>query len=302
MMVTELDYRGLNLSKVTSIIMQNLVRQAIRHIRLGRFNFEVYEKMGVGGSIDVVTNVDKSAQQLYTDMLCAIFPEYGIIAEENNFRVKSTHPRNLYFCLDSLDGTKAFIRRASHGIGSMISLSAGKKVIAAYIGDVMTQEIYGFHDESPDVYRYSEDGDPEKLVVNEDRLLKDQDILLANPPDDCPVLVRAMARRFEHGGLFRKLQVGSGGIGISMALLWKGEIGGVTLGPCHDTPWDFNPMLGISQKMGFVFLRILRDDSILQVNLHSLSKITHRRYELLVIHKSRSEEFLQWYRSRSITT
>lgn len=296
-MATELTYGNMSLFGI-SVILRHLVRQATIHIRQRRFNFIVNEKIGVDGSADVVTNVDTSAQQIYTDSLCTIFPEYAIIAEEGNSHIKSIPPRHLYFSLDPLDGTKQFIRRASHGIGSMIALSAGKKVIAAYIGDIMTQEIYGFHDASSDVYRYSEDGDPEKLLINEKRSLNDQDILLPDPPDDCSSLVQVMAKHVKHGGLFRKFQVSSGDIGVLMARLWKGEIGGIVLGPCHDTPWDFNPMFGISQKMGFIFLRILRDDSILQVNLYSLSKITHRPYELLAIHKSRSEEFLQWYRSR----
>jgi len=299
-MVVEVGYKNFNLFAM-GLIMHDLVRRAIIHIRRGRFNFEVYQKIGADGSADVVTNVDKSVQQIYTDTLREMFPEYGIIAEENDFCIEPTNPHNLYFSIDGIDGTKAFIRRQSHGIGSMISLSAGEDVIAAYIGDVMTQEIYGFHNVSPQVYRYSQDGDPEYLVINRAHSLNHKILLLGDPPDECSVLVQMMGKRYRHGGLFRQLEVGSGSIGISMARLWKGEVGGIVLGPCHDTPWDFNPMLGISQKMEFVFLRILRDDSILQVDMHSLSKITNRPHELLVVHKSRIEELMHWYHNRPTT-
>jgi fructose-1,6-bisphosphatase/inositol monophosphatase family enzyme len=56
---------------------------------------------------------------------------------------------NLLLTVDSLDGTKAYVRKQFHGIGTMVSLVCDCNVIAAYVGDLMTQEIYGFRPASP---------------------------------------------------------------------------------------------------------------------------------------------------------
>ena len=49
-----------------------------------------------------------------------------------------------YITVDPLDGTKAFIRRQSHGVGTMVAMVEEGQVVSAYVGDVNTQEIYGF--------------------------------------------------------------------------------------------------------------------------------------------------------------
>ena len=161
----------------------------------------------------------------------------------------------------------------------------------------MTGEIYGFHGASG-VSRYIEDGERIELFINEQRSLNDQRLLLDAPPDNSTVLIKQMAKGAEYGGLFKMYEVGSGGIGLSMARLWKGEIGGVILRAGHDAPWDLNPVIGISKQMGFRFFRILHDDSIFWEAMSSLRTTIERHYETLVIHKSRWPEFVQWYAHR----
>ena len=109
------------------------------------------------------------------------------------------------------------------------------------------------------------------------------------------MLTQNMTNAVKLGGLFKKYQVGSGGIGISMARLWKGEVGGIVLSPNNDTPWDLNPVVGISKQMGFKFIPMLDDDSIHQELMPALITTTRRSYELLVIHKSRFDEFIRWW-------
>ena len=154
-------------------------------------------------------------------------------------------------------------------------MSNGDDVIAAYVGDVMTGEIYGFHGASG-VLRYTEDGECVELFINEQRSLNDQHLLLDDPPDDSAVLIRQMAKGAERGGLFKTYEIGSGGIGLAMARLWKGEIGGIILRTRHDTPWDLNPVVGISKKMGFTFIGILHDDSLREESMSSLRTTMER--------------------------
>ena len=282
---------------VVGMVLQGLVGRVCAYIRRNRFSFEVFEKIGTDGSKDVVTNVDREAQEMYLHPLIQCFPGYGIIAEEN-FEISSRHSEGFRFSIDPLDGTKAFIRGQSHGIGSMIALSCNAgDILVAYVGDVMTGEIYGFCNPytSGGVYRYHEDGDPHALVVNEHMSLNDQDLLFEDPPDRSSMLTQNMTSAVKLGGLFKKYQVGSGGIGISMARLWKGEVGGIVLSPNNDTPWDLNPVVGISKQRGFKFIPMLDDDSIHQELMPALITTTRRGYELLVIHKSRFDEFIRWW-------
>ena len=57
----------------------------------------------------------------------------------------------------------------------------------------------------------------------------------------------------------------------------------------YETPWDSNPVIGISKKMGFRFFRIDKN-KIMEINFPPVEKIIQRNYELLVIHKSRIPE------------
>src|SRR5687767_10555304 len=128
--------------------MKEMVRRAIEAIQAQLFVFEATEKAGYDGKLDdVVTTADRSAQQIYVKMIREGFPTYGLVAEEDELSIRCADPElgDIYFTVDPLDGTKAFRRRQSHGIGTMLSLVHKGEIIAAYVGDVMTREIYGYH-------------------------------------------------------------------------------------------------------------------------------------------------------------
>ena len=61
-----------------------------------------------------------------------------------------------FFTVDPLDGTKAFVRRQSHGVGTMVALVEQGRVVSAYVGDINTQEIYGYRPGSRAVHRITE--------------------------------------------------------------------------------------------------------------------------------------------------
>ena len=137
------DYGELNGHSVGTL-MKEAVRRAIVAIRSQRFTFEATAKAhGAHGGLDFVTTADRAAQDVFVELLREWFPDFGIVAEEGALRVPCTHPRHdLWFTVDPLDGTKAFMRRQSHGIGTMIALVRDGVVEAGCIGDVMTQEVY----------------------------------------------------------------------------------------------------------------------------------------------------------------
>jgi fructose-1,6-bisphosphatase/inositol monophosphatase family enzyme len=282
---------------VVGIVMKEMVRRAIGVIREQRFIFEHQAKEGYGGKPDLVTSADRAAQQVYVRTIRECFPSWGIVAEEENLRIESRQAGiDVYFTVDPLDGTKAFARRQSHGIGTMISLVGGGTVVAAYVGDVMTQEIYGFRPGSPNVHRISEFEHAERLSIVETRPLSEQIVLLRTAPQNhVPIMQRVAGRQ----GLFRDIEVGSGSIGTSMARLWKGEVGGVVLDSDYSTPWDVCPILGISKQLGFAFLKPSPDTTTLLPYEFPVSKNVERTGgDVLVVHQSRTGELAEWLARR----
>ena len=121
------DYGDMNLHAIGQI-MQNCVHRALTHIRRNRISFKTYTKPSKDDTSDVYTNVDGEAQLIYSNTLRNCFPwGYDIIGEENDPRLEVLPKSPLYFCIDPIDGTKAFIRRQSHGITSRSRLAMKMK-------------------------------------------------------------------------------------------------------------------------------------------------------------------------------
>jgi fructose-1,6-bisphosphatase/inositol monophosphatase family enzyme len=296
-MTTGKSYGSVN-GHLIGIAMKEMVRRALEVIRDERFIFEAHRKQGHTGELDdVVTTADAAAQRIYVKLIREQFPTFGILAEEDALRVECTDPTlgDVYFTVDPLDGTRAYERRQSHGIGTMIALVQHDECIAAYVGDVMTREIYGYRPESDRVYRISEYGHAEHLRIHADRALCDQWVLLRKRPEDhSPLFRRVLAPRRE-GGLACDVEITAGSIGISMARLWKGEVGAAVVATHHDTPWDSTPVIGICKKLGFVFLEADRAAKrLVRTERRPLNEVEHRAREWLVVHESRLGEVEAW--------
>ncbi len=282
-------------------LMKEAVRRAIEVIRAERFIFESEAKLGYDGKEkDLRTSADTKAQDVYVQLLSESFPGYGIIAEEDDLKMPCTHPtiRNIHFMNDSMDGTRAFGRRQSHGVGTMLALVWGNEVIAAYVGDINTREIYGYRPDTANTWRFNTPDIREPLKINPRKTLRQQSVLFFRAPHKsssfCQKLIGAIGR----DPMFNGLLVMGGGIGVNMAQLWKGEIGGVVLPPFVDTPWDMAPVIGISKKLGFVFYRLSNKEGEKPeiFNYRPLREKRKRKFEILVIHKSRKREFERWLR------
>jgi fructose-1,6-bisphosphatase/inositol monophosphatase family enzyme len=261
------------------------VRRASDAILKERTIFEATNKRGYGGSMnDVFTSADTAAQKIYVRAFEECFPGYGIIGEENALSVAPTAEDGLYFTVDPLDGTKAFVRRQSYGFGTMVALVRHSEVISAYVGNPMTREVFGFRPHSKRAHRITDLNDSEELPQNPKKeKLKKQYALLRDPIEKyrSPLCERTLKKSF------KQYELGGGSIGIWAARLWTQEVAALFLtGGGHETPWDSTPIIGISQKLGYVFLRPNADETAWVPYTPKLVTVTEKRtHPTLIVHR-----------------
>lgn len=284
--------------------MRDCVERAIRLIREKRFTFEFTQK-GVrpDGRKDWVTDADTEAQMMYAKVLRERFPLFGIIAEEADLRVVCTHPAgNYWFSVDPLDGTSAFKRKQSHGIGTMIACMHDNEVIAVAIGDVMTGEIYYYRPDSEKTHRLDvhQHNYNQVLSVDTEISLREQNMLLRDPVEKHSSTVRFLSR-LHPNPLFDSHEITGGSIGLSMARLWKGEVGAAVLRPGIQKPWDWCPVLGMTKRLGFLFFFVNHhfDPGLVAWN-PSAGQSFKTDYDCLIIHESRFQELSTWCQKYSI--
>lgn len=274
-------------SHLTAIFFKELVRRAMDEIRRQRFLFDATDKVGYDGKMeDVFTTADTAAQAIYEKSIREALPGVGIIGEEGLCIPCTLEGVDAYVVIDPLDGTKAYVRRQSHGVSTMVALVVNGSVVTAWIGDVNTMEIYGYRSESPKVHRLSD------LRAAQDLMLIERSddptekyILLRESPTDFPDIVAAAVNDFN------KYHIDGGSVGTWFARLWKGEYDGVILNPGHETPWDSTPFIGISKKLGFVFLRP-GANAWEQYEPELVREVVEREHFTLVVHQNMMGRFL----------
>jgi hypothetical protein len=286
--MTALDNIGAINGHAVGIIMKELVRRAISAIRNERIVFETRLKAGADGAMDdMLTSADLKAQEVYLRSLRECFPACGVIGEENEVLIPPTPPTSAHFTIDPLDGTKAFVRRQSHGVGTMIALVEAQRVLAAYVGDVNTREIYGFRPGSEKAYRITDfdSVEPLEAPARTKKPLRLRHVLLRDPPDEyCP-----LSRDFIAG--MDGLQIDGGSIGIWTARLWKNEVGAALLPPGWETPWDSSPVIGISRQVGLAFLRPAVDGKAWEeFDPPVPSERFRRQHDVLIVPRARAKE------------
>ncbi|QED29071.1 inositol monophosphatase family protein [Microvenator marinus] len=278
-------------SHALGVLLKEMVRRAIETIQAQQFTFEASEKTtSYGSGLDFVTTADHAAQAIYLRMVRECLPGYGIIAEEDELQVECAFSPSLWITIDPLDGTRAFMRRQSHGIGTMVALISEHEVHAAYVGDVTTREIYGYRPGSPKVHRISQYSSGVELTVDPQRLLKRQYLLLHDDPasfsTESQRLFLTPASR-----LFSSYEITRGSVGIEFSRLWKGEVGGILIRPGNITPWDFAPIIGISRRLGFVFVN-LETKQVFEMEVPRTTLEVNA--EVIIVHESRVPELLQF--------
>jgi len=304
--MTTINYGELTGSAL-GMIMREVVGRAVRIVRRMRFDFEREVKPAHDGTpTDLVTSADKAAQEAIIKVLRETTPHYGIVAEEEHLREEPSlsvyHQPPRCWTVDPLDGTKAFGRLQSHGIGSMIALLEHNKVIGVCIADVMTGELYFFRPDSNKVHRLDHTGAHLRLdLLDPTRSLQEQYLLVRkNPWEFAPeVRRRLIPRADQEANLFKDFEIEGGSIGLSFARLWKGEVGGILLlGDRPNHPWDWAPVMGISQKLGYVPLRMETRRGHIFVPLPYTIDIRDLQppgCSILVVHETHIKAVSDWY-------
>jgi fructose-1,6-bisphosphatase/inositol monophosphatase family enzyme len=263
-------------------ILKEAVRRAATVIRAERQSFEAHTKQSYGGTMDdVFTSADKAAQEVYLRTFTECFPGCGVIGEEDSLSLPATPPLSAYFTVDPIDGTRAFIRRQSHGISTMVALVDGGEVISAYIGDISSDEVYGYRPGSARVHRITRLDMFETLEpgLSTPTAIGEVFGLLRDPPHVYSPQTQKLVERF------RGYEVMGSSIGTWAARLWKGEVQALLFAPSFETPWDSTPVMGISRKLGFVWLRPEVEAWVQYAPELPLAPM-RRDHDVLVVHES----------------
>lgn len=273
------------------IINKEMVSRALAQIVREIWLFEINTKANKYKADDLVTSADYAAQQIYVNLIQECTPNAGIIAEEHGLKKEPTHGEMIWYTIDPVDGTKALVRRQSDGIGTLFGVidSLKNKVIASYIGDVMTQEIYYFRPWSDKVHRLNLRF-PEKtnLLTYADK--PKQRLLLLDDIRTFPEWAQQLTERWWY---FDSMGISNGSIGTNMARLWKGEVDAVLLKGWINHPWDRVPCAGISGKMGYIVIEI-KDNRIIRIvnawDSRSMDSVVVP--DRLIVHESKKDAIL----------
>lgn len=276
---------------VLAILLRDMVEQWTFAIRNQLDSFSYQQKDTLGKIDDQVTSADYAAQKAIVDMITKCFPQAWIIAEENNLTKPCTHPtEQLYFTLDPLDGTRAYVRMQSDGIGSMIWVVLDNEIIGAAIADVMTKEIYLLNPATWWVERHH----PLRYLDLEYTARKHFRLVMMDDPRVYDSHIAAISNPWTW--YFDSIWVTNGSIGTNVARVWKNEASAFLFRAWKPMPRDRVPVVWISQEMWFVFLSYNKMTNTREKPSHiwSLDWATVLT-ETLMFHNSEVEEFLTWY-------
>ena len=233
-------------------ILKEAVRRAATVIRAERLTFEAHTKQSYSGTMDdVFTSADKAAQEVYLRTFMECFPGCGVIGEEDSLSIPAIAPVTAYFTVDPIDGTRAFIRRQSHGITTMVALVDQGEVISAYVGDISSDEVYGYRPGSTRVHRITnlDSFEPLNPGAAVPPGIGGMNGLLRDPLEVYGPETRALVQRFNN------YEIMGSSIGAWAARLWKGEVSALLMPPGFETPWDSTPVIGISKMLDCMWLR-----------------------------------------------
>lgn len=249
-----------------------------------RNNLKTFDKENDYKDGDIVTTADYAAQQLYTSMIGDVRSDAGIVAEEHWLRKDPSNEDTLLYTIDPVDGTKALVRQQSDGIGTLLWVvdNAKNQIIAAYVGDIMTEEIYYYHPGTTDVYRMNlYDSDMKTQLLYQPRNKKRIQML-----DDIRHFPVWLQKATEKGWYWDSIWITNGSIGTNMARLWKWEVDAVLLKAWVAQPRDRVPCAGISDAMWYSTIQIEKDNTIKQLDMNQSWELQAMKVPYqLIVHK-----------------
>jgi fructose-1,6-bisphosphatase/inositol monophosphatase family enzyme len=276
-----------------------MLRIVTRAIKIAQKEAAIFSRIAKphynGVDDDLVTSADLKIQAFHVREIRNWDPEGGLIGEEKALRVEPTvgFARGRYFTDDPVDGTKAYGRKQSTGVSSMLAHVTGGKADAVCIGDINTGEIYQYAPGMPPTRTRFGVKSPLQPNITED--LGKLYVLLDNPPDNFPLVLQKMIRK-EKGGVFKDMEVTSGSVGITVARIWKGEVGMIIMRPnSFDTPWDTTPLVGMNAVLGIKHLKL--DPETLEICVFDPElplEVRRKKYIEILVHETRVAQVIEW--------
>ncbi len=139
-----LVFRTFFMNELICTNSREVISQAVEFIRLQAksFDFEVVEKKGFN---DLVSYVDKTAEEILVSGLKKVLPGSGFITEENTDNSKGNRYR---WIIDPLDGTTNFV----HGVPVFcvsVGLMEDEKLVMGVVHEVNLNECFYAWQEAP---------------------------------------------------------------------------------------------------------------------------------------------------------
>ena len=125
-----------DLAKLTPIVVE-IAKEAGEFIARESENFDK-SRVELKGKSDLVSYVDKGAEQIIVEGLKSLLPEAGFLTEEKTVEQKETE---FTWIIDPLDGTTNFVHSMPTYAVS-IGLSQGNEVILGVIYEITRQEAF----------------------------------------------------------------------------------------------------------------------------------------------------------------
>jgi myo-inositol-1(or 4)-monophosphatase len=134
---------NMELQEITRKV-EKLAKKAGQFIREESKNFNL-AKVEQKGFNDLVSYVDKGAEEIIVKELAEIVPEAGFITEEGT---RSDNNKDLTWIVDPLDGTTNFV----HGIpmyAVSIALARGEEIIVGVVYEINLDECFAAYEGAP---------------------------------------------------------------------------------------------------------------------------------------------------------
>ncbi len=210
-----------------------------RKLALGAF--QIYEK----GVEDYVTDVDRTLDQRISQGLSALFPQDGVISEENaSSRQLFTQSSSRLWLVDPIDGTDDFIHGLLH-YSVMLGLLEGGQPRAGWVYAPMFERFY-FGGDGLGLFQAEGDRPPTALIPTQPPL----------SPDHCPILIGTKdVRRFGESilQLIPEAQFNCiGSFGLKVLEVIQGRAGLYVYGNRRVKLWDTAGPLALAQMAGLV--------------------------------------------------
>jgi hypothetical protein len=224
---------------------------------------------------DLCTSVDKAVQAYFDRELPNRFPGFQLVCEERDWIV----PSGPYATGDAVDGTNEFVRGDMARVSTMTSFRQDDQVIGASVGVPITGEVFLFGtDLEPSLIL---DGACVPLSLRRGIRSNSNTVLLRRQVTAFSRVIRDMLFGFDI------LPDERGSLGVWASRLWYGEcVIGVLSTGSEATPWDSTPVFGMSERLGFVFLRVTEDGKALKPCPPEYPvSVYERPYEIVMIHQ-----------------